>query len=204
MQSHTQEVDYQMEHGLYDQGSPIPSTAKDIAGPSGEGKRKHGGFRNVDLWTTPLTEYFLETVKVHFPDLTGKLQTCSKVWREMHKKMLLVLPASSVTLPPVITHSISTSVPLPSVPGPSVSLPPPFITLEWGPLPPSYSVLRMDGKLVALCPVSTDTSRLRQDVNVVLCQDTSENESTNFLCKTKPVAESSLQELKSSSASIPR
>ncbi|KAK3891631.1 hypothetical protein Pcinc_004478 [Petrolisthes cinctipes] len=58
----------------------------------------------------------------------------------------------------------------------------------------------MDGKLVALCPVSTDTSRLRQDVNVVLCQDTSENESTNFLCKTKPVAESSLQELKSSSA----
>ncbi|KAK3891969.1 hypothetical protein Pcinc_004156 [Petrolisthes cinctipes] len=91
MQSHTQEVDYQMEHGLYDQGSPIPSTAKDIAGPSGEGKRKHGGFRNVDLWTTPLTEYFLETVKVHFPDLTGKLQTCSKVWREMHKKMLLVL-----------------------------------------------------------------------------------------------------------------
>ncbi|KAK3871590.1 hypothetical protein Pcinc_023277 [Petrolisthes cinctipes] len=58
----------------------------------------------------------------------------------------------------------------------------------------------MDGKLVALCPVSTDTSRLRQDVNVVLCQDTSENESTNYLCKTKPVAESSLQELKSSSA----
>ncbi|KAK3879942.1 hypothetical protein Pcinc_015536 [Petrolisthes cinctipes] len=58
----------------------------------------------------------------------------------------------------------------------------------------------MDGKLIALCPISTDTSRLRQDVNVVLCQDTSENESTNFLCKTKPVAESSLQELKSSSA----
>ncbi|KAK3892727.1 hypothetical protein Pcinc_003417 [Petrolisthes cinctipes] len=38
----------------------------------------------------------------------------------------------------------------------------------------------------------------------VLCQDTSENEGTNYLCKTKPVAESSLQELKSSSASIPR
>ncbi|KAK3863975.1 hypothetical protein Pcinc_030290 [Petrolisthes cinctipes] len=61
----------------------------------------------------------------------------------------------------------------------------------------------MDGKLVALWPVSTDTSRLRQDVNVVLCQDASENESTNYLCKTKPVAESSLQELKSSSASSP-
>ncbi|KAK3894521.1 hypothetical protein Pcinc_001677 [Petrolisthes cinctipes] len=81
MRSHTQEVDYQMEDGLYDQGSPIPSTAKDVAGPSDEGKRKHGGFRNVDLWTTPLTEYFLETVKVHFPDLTGKTQTCSKLFR---------------------------------------------------------------------------------------------------------------------------
>ncbi|KAK3888486.1 hypothetical protein Pcinc_007468 [Petrolisthes cinctipes] len=62
----------------------------------------------------------------------------------------------------------------------------------------------MDGKLVALWPVSTDTSRLRQDVNVVLCQDASENESTNYLCKTKPVAESSLQELKSSSAKVRR
>ncbi|KAK3889932.1 hypothetical protein Pcinc_006085 [Petrolisthes cinctipes] len=57
MRSHTQEVDYQVEDGLYDQGSPLPSTTKDVAGPSGEGKRKHGEFRNVDVWTTPLTEY---------------------------------------------------------------------------------------------------------------------------------------------------
>ncbi|KAK3856317.1 hypothetical protein Pcinc_037353 [Petrolisthes cinctipes] len=88
MWSHTQKVDYQMEDGLYDQGSPIPSTAKDVAGPSGEGKGKHGGFRNVDLWSTPLTEYFLETVKLHFPDLTGKTQTCSKVTKEQLKTKL--------------------------------------------------------------------------------------------------------------------
>ncbi|KAK3869749.1 hypothetical protein Pcinc_024977 [Petrolisthes cinctipes] len=60
----------------------------DVARPSGEWKRKHGGFRNVDLWTTPLTEYFLETVKVHFPDLTGKTQTHSKVTEELLKTKL--------------------------------------------------------------------------------------------------------------------
>lgn len=49
-----------------------------VAGTSGEGegreKRKHGGFRNVDLWTAPLTDYFLQVMKEHFPQLTGKSQ----------------------------------------------------------------------------------------------------------------------------------
>ena len=50
----------------------------DVAGPAAK-RRKHGGFRNVDLWTQPLTEYFLEIIKEHFPALSGRLISLSQM-----------------------------------------------------------------------------------------------------------------------------
>ncbi|KAK3887397.1 hypothetical protein Pcinc_008514 [Petrolisthes cinctipes] len=82
MESHTAEVE--VMEPLMDSPpplSPIPSTSFDVAGPStqrdGEkvgSKRKQRGFRNVDLWIPPLTEYFLKIMKESFPLLSGKGQ----------------------------------------------------------------------------------------------------------------------------------
>ncbi|KAK4316004.1 hypothetical protein Pmani_012804 [Petrolisthes manimaculis] len=70
----------------------------DVAGPSTQhdkrvgSKRKHEEFRNVDLWTPPLTEYFLKIIKEFFPLLNGKGLARTTVWRDICKKMQLMMP----------------------------------------------------------------------------------------------------------------
>ncbi|KAK8395418.1 hypothetical protein O3P69_006218 [Scylla paramamosain] len=52
-------------------------------------------FRNQELWNDENTEAFLKMVKEKFPDLTGKEITRRKVWQEIHRRMLPVMPSVS-------------------------------------------------------------------------------------------------------------